>query len=272
MLILLLVGQFGIASVSAHAEVYDEPVADAVQKALLKSETDAEKSDSGSFSGYEIRVIYPKYVQKRDRMELSGQMTVVMNQTFIYTLMLSGLLDYHFSEMFALELNASFGFSIDKEDKRVLDDEFEIKTQILKTKYIVGLGILWTPIYGKSQMPSGKLIYFDSYIYLGLGMTGIAYDFEQCQIPDDPDLAADVAEPPAPVTKNYPTGVIGLGQKYFVNRETAIRWDVRDHLFSYDAANDGTCLPPPSSGIEARDPANKLHQNVTFSIGASTLF
>lgn len=221
----------------------------------------------GSFEGYEIRVIRPKFMAKRGRIELGGEGLIIMNQSFIYTLMLSGMLDYHFSEMFALELGAAYGFSIDKEDKRILEDEFDIKTQILRTQYIAGGGLIWTPIYGKTQLPSGNLVYFDSFLTFGAGMTGIEYTYDQCITPPADSTAAkdpNATVKPPPATKGYPTGILGFGQKYFVSQNTGIRWDVRDYLFQYERG-DGTCTPEVPVGTE-------IHNNITVQFGASTFF
>lgn len=216
----------------------------------------------GRFDGYEIRVIRPKYMTKRGRAELGGEGLLIMNQSFIYTFMMSGILDYHLSEMFAIEAGGAYGFSVDKEDKRILDDEFDIKTQILRTQYIFNGGLLWTPIYGKTQLTSGRVVYFDSFLTFQAGMTGINYTYEQCITPpaDKPDLP----QKPAAQTKGYPTGIIGFGQKYFLSQSSGLRWDVRDYIFSYEKG-DGTCTPEVAIGTEA-------HNNITLQLGASTFF
>ena len=87
------------------------------------------------FKDYEIRVIRPRYFTKAKRFELGSQALVVMNQTFIYTYLLSGILTYHFNESMALELSGAYGFSVDKDDKRVLKEDFAIRTAILRTQY-----------------------------------------------------------------------------------------------------------------------------------------
>lgn len=235
----------------------------AVVLAFLFEGTQA-TAELGRFDGYEIRTIRPRYMAKRGRLELGGQGMLIMNQSFIYTLMASGILDYHFSEMFALELGASYGFSIDKEDKRILEQEFDINTQILRTQYIFNGGLLWTPIYGKTQLPSGQVIYFDSFLTAQAGMTGIEYTYEQCSVPDDPEAAKKADPKPAAQTKSYPTVVLGFGQKYFVSKDFGLRWDVRDYAFSYEKG-DGTCTPDVPLGSE-------LHNNITLQLGASTFF
>ena len=220
------------------------------------------QAEIGRFDGYEIRVIRPRYMIKRNRMELGTQGVVVMNQSFIYTMMLSGILDFHLNEMFALEVDGAYGFSIDKEDKRILKSQFNINTQILRTQYQLGGGLLWTPIYGKTQLPNGQVVYFDSFATAQVGMTGIAYNYEQCTTPpaDRPDLP----QPPNPVTKSYPGVALGVGQKYFVSQDFGLRWDLRDTIFSYQKA-DGSCTPDQAQGSD-------VHQNITLQGGVSFFF
>lgn len=230
--------------------------------ALILVQATGAEAEIGRFDGYEIRVIRPRFMAKRGRIELGGQTAIIMNQSFIYTLMATGLLDYHFSEMFAFEAGLAYGFSIDKEDKRILDQEFSINTQILRTQYIASGGLLWTPIYGKTQLPSGTVVYFDSFVTAQAGMTGIAYTFEHCNEPR-PNHPED-PEKPAPRTKGYPTGLLGFGQKYFVTQDFGLRWDVRDYFFPVNSA-DSACDPGTSG-------KNEFHQNIILQFGASTFF
>jgi outer membrane beta-barrel protein len=217
-------------------------------------------AEIGKFDGYEIRVIRPKFMTKRNRIELATQGSLIMNQSFIYTLMATGLLDYHFSEMLALELGGSYGFTVEKNDKRILNDEYEIKTQILNTSYIMGGGLLWTPLYGKTQLPSGDVVYFDSFLTVQGGLTGVDYDYEQCEVPPGKE---DVLPPkPAATSKSYPTLTLGAGQKYFISKDFGLRWDVRDYfIFSYPKA-DGSCQPEVDQG-------SGTHHNITLQMGAS---
>ena len=224
------------------------------------------QAELGSFDAYEIRVIRPKYMAKRTRIELTGQGSIVMNQAFIYTFMATGLLNYHFNEMFALELGGSFGFSVDKEDKRILEEEFNIQTQILRTQYLASGGLLWTPAYGKTQLASGKVLYFDTFLSGGVALTGIDYTYDQCIQPEG-EVESEVAPKPAPRTVSYPGAYIGLGQKFFVSKDLSLRWDIRDSIFAYDT-NDGSCTPDEPPEVQR----TSSHQNVTLSIGATTFF
>lgn len=228
--------------------------------------------DEERFDDFEIRVIRPKFFSKKKRFELGAELTAIMNQTFIYTYLATGLLTYHFSEQLGLEMAGSFGFSIDKEDKATLKNSFDIKTQIIRTRYILGGSLVYTPMYGKYQLKSGRLIYFDTFITGGAGLTGVEYLFDHCIDPNE-----DIASPtkrdtyiningpkPAPKTVSYPTGSIGIGQRLFISRTIGLRWDVRDYIFPYDL-KDGACSPNAAS-------ASQIHNNVTLQLGASKFF
>jgi outer membrane beta-barrel protein len=211
------------------------------------------------FDKYEIRVIRPKYFAKTGRLETGAQMSVVMNQSFIYTYLATGLLDYHFSESLAAEGALAYGFSIDKDDKRSLDSNFKIKTQIIRTQYFAEGGMLYTPVYGKYQLTSGQLIYLDMFLSGGVGMTGVNYLYDQCPSPDTVSTPG-VPTPPSARTVSYPTFFGGVGQRLFLDKKLSLRWDVRAHVFSVPAA-DGACDPTSTSG-------SALQTNITVQLGA----
>ncbi|MEZ4742153.1 MAG: outer membrane beta-barrel domain-containing protein [Bdellovibrionota bacterium] len=215
------------------------------------------------FDDYEIRVIRPRYFSKRKKFELGLSGSVVTNQTFIYTYLGSLNVTYHFTEQFALELAGAYGFSIDKDDKRILDDDFSIKTQIIRTQYLMEGSVLYTPIYGKYQLASGRLIYFDTFFALGAGISGVDYNYEQCLPPEDQANPDSTDEIPAPQVYQYPTITFGVGQKYFINKRDGIKWEVRDHYFTYDR-QDGGCPGEPSE-------KNPQH-NMTLQVGYSRFF
>lgn len=215
--------------------------------------------EEGQFDKYEIRVIRPKYFTKAKRLETGAQMSVVMNQSFIYTYLATGILDYHFNETFAIEGAVAYGFSIDKDDKKELDSNFKIKTQILRTQYFMEGGLLYTPVYGKYQLSTGKVIYLDTFFAAGAGMTGINYQYDHC--PSASEVGAGGVDPPAANTKGYPTFYFGGGQRIFIDKKTSLRWDVRAHYFGYNSA-DGACDPSNAAS------ESKSQTNITMQLGA----
>ena len=128
------------------------------------------------FKDVEIRVIRPRYFTKAKRFELGAGMNMIMNESFIYTFLATGLATYHFTETWSIEAMGAFGLSFDKNDKRILFDKFDIRTEIIRTLYQMEAMIQYTPIYGKWQFGSGRLIYFDTFIEAGGGMTGVNWE------------------------------------------------------------------------------------------------
>ncbi|MFW7379082.1 MAG: outer membrane beta-barrel domain-containing protein [Oligoflexus sp.] len=221
------------------------------------------------FQDTEIRVIRPRYFNKSKRIELGGGVSTILNETFIYTFMASGLAAFHFNEEWALEGSLSVGFSINKEDKRILFDEFDIKTQIFRTLYNTELAVQYTPMYGKWQLSSGKLVYFDTFFIAGVGTTGIDWRYNDFCDPPNPD--SDFAEPvPTNVVKPYPTFMIGAGQRYFVSKTLSYRLDFRIHRFFYNTL-DTECSPKQVE--ESGDFIDSAaHDTITLQLGTSVYF
>ena len=224
-----------------------------------KSEIHAAEDER--FSDFEIRVIRPRYFSKRKKIELGAQAIAITNQTFIYTYLFSGILTYHFSEQIGLQLSVATGWSIDKEDKTILEKDFNIKTQIIRSNSIFGGSVLWTPMYGKYQMASGRLIYFDTYLSMGAGTTGVAYKFDHCiaNPEDSASLRTDYV-------KQYPTINGGMGQRFFVSRQSSINWDLKVHALQVDA-RDGACVDDPDVAE-----SKSLFNNLTMQLGYSQFF
>jgi outer membrane beta-barrel protein len=221
-------------------------------------------ANADQFDDYEIRVIRPKYFQKKGRFELGAQVAAIMNETFVYTYLASGLMTYHFNEYFALEGMAAYGFSLDREEKDTLQNQFDIRTQIFRTTYALEGNILWTPIYGKWQLPTGRLIYFDSYLSVGGGINGIYWNYEDFCVQTN-TAGGGIAPIPANATVAYPAFSVGFGQRYFLNKFLAIKWDIRNHFVIYNVADTECAVNPTVTGTD-------VHNNVTLQFGASRFF
>jgi hypothetical protein len=66
------------------------------------------------FQGYDIRVIRPRYFVKDSRFEAGLGVSAIMNQSFIYSFLGTGIATWHFSETLAVEGQASYGKSFDR--------------------------------------------------------------------------------------------------------------------------------------------------------------
>ncbi|MBC7659982.1 MAG: outer membrane beta-barrel domain-containing protein [Chitinophagaceae bacterium] len=240
------------------------------QKAAAAEEKNADgpSAEAERFKDTEIRVIRPRYFNKSKRFELGVAMNAIMNESFIYTFMATGIVTYHINEEWAIEGTASYGLNVDREDKRVLFDKFNIKTQIFRTQYQAELAVQYTPIYGKWQLPSGRLIYFDTYLAAGFGQTGVEWKYNDfCEAP----TAANSEALPTNAVKGYPTMMIGAGQRYFINKTTAYRFEIKGHRFLYNEL-DAECSPVKAKASGQQFASGAAHDVITILLGISRFF
>lgn len=204
------------------------------------------------FDRYEIRVIRPRYFVKAAKVELGVGTSFVMNQSFIYSYLATGVLTWHFNEALALEGQFAYGSSFDRSEKRILHDDFDINTVVLRTESMASGRISWTPSYGKYHLTESKVVYFDTFVTAGLGTTGVRYRFDHCE---DPGTA-----PPARV-RQYQTFVIGLGQRHFISKSSSFRIGGELQRFTYENV-DADCQGSTT-------PGSKTNDNVILYLGWS---
>lgn len=231
---------------------------------------DKVSAEAERFKDTEIRVIRPRYFNKAKRFELGAAMNAIMNESFIYTYMATGIVAFHFNEDWSIEAQLAYGFNLDREDKRVLFDEFDIKTQIFRTQYQAEVAIQYTPIYGKWQLPSGRLIYFDTYLTAGFGQTGVSWQYDDfCEAPNKDDPNAEAL--PGNAVKGYPTFMVGAGQRYFINRTTSYRFEIKGHRFLYNEL-DAECSPVKAQASGQTFASSAPHDVITILLGISRFF
>ncbi len=205
----------------------------------------AEEDDE--FKEFEIRVIRPRYFDKRYRLEIGLGPAVITNQSFIYTYMMSGVLAFHFSDSWAIEGDYSYGLSIDKIEKKHLDGDFNIKTEVTRTRSLAEVGLLWTPIYGKFQAESGYLFYSDTYFSVGGGKTELLYKYDHCEATANSSPTA--RSPDTPAMYSYPSVYLGAGQRFFVSKNSSLKWDLRVNNIIRNAS-DGSCSTDAAPSTE----------------------
>lgn len=170
----------------------------------------------------EIRVIRNKFFEKSMRLELSAGLGVIMNQSFLYTY-LGGLnLGFHLTEQFALLGEAHFGQTFRKDDCEVLGTNFSIDPLVQEVQSYFGGAVDYTPIYGKFQLASGRVVYFDWFLEAGMGMAGIQWGGLGCA------AGGTGSEGGAETVSAYAIAANGsMGQRIFVNTRMSVNWRVR---------------------------------------------
>lgn len=203
--------------------------------------------ESAQFQNVEIRVIRPKFFQKSLRFEFGASIAAVMNKSFTYTYLPTARLSVHFTEWLELFGEGAVGLTINKSDCTELGSKFSIEPVVDEFDKLFGGGIAVTPIYGKYQLGSGDVVYFDWFLIGGGGMANMNRREQGCK-PRAADEPLKRPEPYSPVQFNF-----GTGQRFFLNKNSSVNWYVRDFVVGL----------PKNAGF---------NQNVTLSFGASYYF
>ena len=93
---------------------------------------------------------------------------------------------------------------------------------------LLGGGFNWSPFYGKFQIFSESLLYFDTFFSLEGGVTGVSLSYDHCPVgTKDMDLF--------PSQYFAPSGRVGIGQHFFFDKHNAVRWDFKYNFYAMDA-------------------------------------
>lgn len=211
-------------------------------------------NDENSFNDEKIRVIRPRYFNKRDSFEIGFESTVVANYDFVYVIMSAFQLTYHFTEKAGIEFIVSQGTQVDKDDKRILNKDFGMQMAVFSIADQFLAAFVWTPVYGKFQDSWGGVYYFDTFVAGGGGFSGMYYPHDDCAVS---------GFAPTPPSTSYDGTVYGaVGERFFMNRYISmnLRLDIQGVLVNNaDTACAGT-VASNTLGFK---------QNINFSIGFS---
>lgn len=225
------------------------------------------------FKDFEIRVIRPKYFTKTSEVEVGIQLGAIVNDSFLYTFQSNANLTYHFNEGLGLELAGAYGISLDRVEKGVLEDGFSIRPSLNRPQHFVGAALVWTPIYGKFQISGNRLAYFDFFVLGGGGMTGILYKRMDCAESDSQTKTstATTSAQQAAKVKNYLTPQIGGGQKIYINKKVALRWDIVSQIY-FPKSGDNICQNAAGQAGAETSEGRVTKSNIIVKLGFSRFF
>jgi outer membrane beta-barrel protein len=173
------------------------------------------------FKEYEIRVIKNKPFQKRFRLELGADLGAIMNQSFIYSYLGGAHMAFHFTEGIGIQAEGKYAVNANKSDCNTLGKDFGINPLIDELNYYFGGALVLTPIYGKYQLSTGDVLYFDWFFRLGGGLAGNREREGGCGGQKE-------------VINSSASGLqlnVGTGQRFFIDKNLALVWNVRMLMF-----------------------------------------
>ncbi len=176
----------------------------------------------------EVRVIRPRFVEKKGRFEIGTQVSTLLNQDFVDVILFSGHVQYHIFHSLAFELNGSYGVSIKTTDYKILSDKlYFVQVEKYSPNILLGGGFNWSPFYGKFQIFSESLLYFDTFFSIEGGVTGVELSYDHC-----PSGTKDIDLFPSQYFA--PSGRVGIGQHFFFDKHHAVRWDFKYNFYIMD--------------------------------------
>ena len=215
----------------------------------------------GKERDYEINVVRPRFFVKKNRAEVAVDLPVVMNQTFTYSAMLSGSFAYHLTEYLALGVDTAYGLTFAKVDARLLEQEFDINIKTQQTNYFAILLAQWSPVYGKYQLSSGKLIYFDTFFLAGAGMSGVEFKGHG-EKKDKSTIRKSMCG----------TMSFGVGQRFYLNKNLSLRWQLKNHVTHLDTVDD-SCFPNEANSENSNyELTRALFNTIMLQVGVSYFF
>ena len=219
-----------------------------------------------------VYVVQRKAFLRTGKLELTPMFSTSFSDQFVQTLGVSGSLSWHLSEVFALELFGGYlapsESELTQEINRIsrLQPEFAKLTQLL---WAAGVGVQWSPIYGKIRLFNKSLGNFA--FYLGLG-GGIGQTRVQCTQGErlDPQQFGDAFCPRPggneivyePEVTRFVASVSG-GARVDIRNWLAIKVELRDYVFAtrtYRPDSDDATL------------TDTIKNNLFLQMGLSFLF
>lgn len=186
---------------------------------------------------------------KKHRFELSPTFDVSFGDAFFQKLGLGLKADYHIFETFSVTAHVFYNFNLTSHAVSVCDSSGECGSPEVdslnnvpgKLGLVAGLGLSWSPIYGKLSLMSERVLHFD------FGLTG-GVDGIQYMAPENSEHDG--------ANKFAFGGHVGLLFRLVFSNRMALRFELRDYIYS-------------GATVKLGDSTSKIENQIMFEIGLS---
>ena len=153
------------------------------------------------------RILYPK----ANRSEFGVHAGLMPFDAFVFTPNLQVSYDKHSSEKMSVSVMAGVGYGIQNSTSRQLQTPtYGVAPFAYRYLGSALVGVQWSPIYAKANVGGAKVVHFDVYVSGRGGVT-----LEQSVIPDGSLALAPTLSP-------------GIGTRFFLSEDSALRIELRD--------------------------------------------
>ena len=161
-----------------------------------------------------IKTLQPKFFLKLHRFEFTPFVGMVTNDPFIRRIMFGGDVAYHFTELFAFELQGSFDPNFGQGDWKPITHQItganQVSPEISRMMWHMTGNFNFSPFYGKLATVGRNTIMFDIYGTFGAGVVGTADDLELIGNAGDP--RAEATRTQVHPTLTFASSLLGLGR------------------------------------------------------------
>lgn len=190
-----------------------------------------------------IYAVQRKAYLVKDKLEVTPFVAASFADRFIQTYAPAASVTYHVAENFGLELFGAYFFPNESGLTEDILNKFSLRSDTAKLTQMLwsaGVGVLWSPIYGKIRVLGGSLGNFAFYLGVGfaVGETRVACDANQRIDPEAfgegalcpmVQAAGDVVYEPSTFR---PMAALSGGVRFNFSSSFALRFEVKDYLFT----------------------------------------
>ncbi len=221
-----------------------------------------------------------RFFAKERRLEISPTFGIVTNNPFASRFVGGLQLGYHVSDTFSLQFQGQFSPDAREGDLKNLvsellqrarqqvvnnqgeagDDQFQ--QPLDKLALTASVAASWAPIYGKINLVGETVLNFDLYLTAGVGAIVKNNWVARYETPDETGDIVNL-QAATPGSETLPTGIIGIGQNYFVTQSLAVKIDARATFWVDN---------PPQYNPNVPVSGSQLYNNFMASAGVAVFF
>ncbi len=252
-LLIALAGRFSIVCEAATASGHRESRGDMNRKTMwlavflaLVWIRPVVAGEQGRTLKDRIKSVSNKLYVKSGRLELTllPMTSISLNDAF-YQKFGGGLgIAYHFSESLSVGFSGTYNINVELSNASYYGRKDENTPSAGKRNFLIGLDLMWAPVYGKVNLASEWVMHFDTYLCGGLGAVG------SLQVDDSTNFGFAAS--------------FGLGIRLFMTRMFAIRAELVDYMVFNDKVTFG-------SADFSKERSDFQHQ-LMFNLGLSMFF
>lgn len=189
----------------------------------------------------DMGVVQNRLYSKAGKFEISGFGGVVNSDPFLTVYNAGASVGYHFTEALGVDAIAWRSFWSPSSALNTLRATGQ-DTNINPQNGLIGGEVNWSVLYGKLSLLGAAIIHYDLHLLGGAGMTSTA-------------------------NGNYLTGIVGIGQQFYLNQYMTLNLDFRLTPYQEDIVNRVSPLLPNYNQVTS----TQMNWSNTITLGLSFL-